>query len=68
VNVEAPGDKMYAVGTESIQTPLKCSLFISLQPFAKIKKDHFISHVVIFQFFFFYKFEKMSTFQFFSVK
>jgi len=24
-------------GTESIQTPLNCSLFVSLQPFAKIK-------------------------------
>jgi len=28
------------VGTQSIQTPLKCSLFVSLQPFAKIKKVH----------------------------
>jgi len=27
-----------AVGTESIQTPLKWSVFVSLQPFAKIKK------------------------------
>lgn len=32
------------VGTESVQTPLKFSLFVSLQPFAKIKKVHFISH------------------------
>jgi len=32
------------VGTESIQTPLKFSLFVSLQQFAKIKKVHFISH------------------------
>jgi len=29
------------VGTESIQTPLNCSLFVSLQPFAKIKKVKF---------------------------
>jgi len=28
----------------SIQTPLNCSLFVSLQPFAQIKKVHFISH------------------------
>ncbi len=28
----------YTVGTESIQTPLNFSLFVSLQPFAKIKK------------------------------
>ena len=34
----------YTVGTESIQTPLNFSLFVSLQPFAKIKKGHFISH------------------------
>ena len=33
----------YTVGTESIQTPLNFSLFVSLQPFAKIKKVHFIS-------------------------
>jgi len=32
------------VGTESIQTPLNVSLFVSLQPFAQIKKVHFISH------------------------
>ena len=32
------------VGTENIQTPLNFSLFVSLQPFAKIKKVHFISH------------------------
>uniref|UniRef100_A0A3Q3NL10 Sperm associated antigen 16 n=1 Tax=Mastacembelus armatus TaxID=205130 RepID=A0A3Q3NL10_9TELE len=32
------------LGTESIQTPLNFSLFVSLQPFAKIKKVHFISH------------------------
>ena len=35
---------LYTVGTESIQTPLNFSLFVSLQPFAKIKKVHFISH------------------------
>jgi len=35
---------MYTAGTESIQTPLHCSLFVSLQPFAKIKKCQFISH------------------------
>ncbi len=27
---------IYTVGTESIQTPLKFSLFVILQPFAKI--------------------------------
>ena len=35
---------LYTVGTESIQDPLNFSLFVSLQPFAKIKKVHFISH------------------------
>ena len=34
----------FTVGTERIQTPLHFSLFVSLQPFAKIKKVHFISH------------------------
>ena len=33
-----------AVGTESIETPLNFSLFVSLQPFAKIKKVNFISY------------------------
>ncbi len=28
--------KIYTVGTESIQTPLNVSLFVILQPFAKI--------------------------------
>ncbi len=28
--------KLYTVGTESIQTPLNFSLFVILQPFAKI--------------------------------
>ncbi len=35
---------IYTVGTESIQTPLNFSPFVLLQPFAKIKKVHFISH------------------------
>ncbi len=30
------GQKLYTVGTESIQTPLNFSLFVILQPFAKI--------------------------------
>ncbi len=30
------GLRMYTVGTESIQTPLNFSLFVILQPFAKI--------------------------------
>jgi len=34
----------YTVGKESIQTPLNVSLFVSLQPFAKIKKVNLISH------------------------
>jgi len=33
-----------AVGTESIQTPIKCSLFVSVQPFSKIQKVNFMSH------------------------
>jgi len=32
------------VGTKSIETPLHLSLLVSLQPFAKIQKVHFISH------------------------
>jgi len=32
---------VYTVGTESIQTPLNESLFVSLQPFAKIKNKSF---------------------------
>jgi len=36
--------ELHTAGMESIQTPLNCSLFVSLQPFAKIKKVHFISH------------------------
>jgi len=40
-----PRPKIYTVSTESIQTPLKCSLFVSLQPFAKIQKVNFISHL-----------------------
>ncbi len=31
-----PYKKIYTVGTESIQTPLNLSLFVILQPFAKI--------------------------------
>ena len=31
----------HTVGTESIQTPLHFSLFVSLQPFAKIEQVHF---------------------------
>ena len=31
-------DCLHTVGTESIRTPLNFSLFVSLQPFAKIKK------------------------------
>jgi len=54
---------MCTVGTESVQTPLRCSLFVSLQPFAKIKNVH-----VKFQFFVFNKCAKISTFLFFSVK
>lgn len=36
--------RAYIVGTETIQTPFNLSLFVSLQPFAQIKKVHFISH------------------------
>lgn len=34
----------HTAGTESIQTPLSFSLFVSLHPFAKIKTVHIISH------------------------
>ncbi len=34
----------YTVGTESIQTPLNFSLFVILQPFAKIIQVHFFPH------------------------
>ena len=37
-NVNILLSAQYTVGTESIQTPLNVSLFVSLQPFAKIKK------------------------------
>jgi len=43
-NISFEWKSKYTAGTESIQTPLKCSLIVSLQPFAKIKKVHFISH------------------------
>jgi len=33
---------VYTAGTESVETPLKCSLFVSLQPFAKIKNRSFL--------------------------
>ncbi len=35
---------IYTVGTESIQTPLKFSLFVILQAFAKIILVHFFPH------------------------
>jgi len=34
------------VGTESIQTPLDCSLFVSLQTFAKIQKKFILFHTL----------------------
>ncbi len=35
-NVQDSLSYIYTVGTESIQTPLNFSLFVILQPFAKI--------------------------------
>ncbi len=37
---------IYTVGTESIQTPLNFSLFVILQPFAKIKSSSFFSSLM----------------------
>ncbi len=37
---------VYTVGTESIQTPLHFSLFVILQPFAKIIEVHFFSSLM----------------------
>ncbi len=37
---------IYTVGTESIQTPLIFSLFVILQPFAKIIWVHFFSSLM----------------------
>ncbi len=37
---------IYTVGTESIQTPLNFSLFVILQPFAKIIYVHFFSSLM----------------------
>ncbi len=38
-------DTVYTVGTESIQTPLHFSLFVILQPFAKIICSFFFLNV-----------------------
>ncbi len=37
---------IYTVGTESIQTPLNFSLFVILQPFAKIKSSSLFSSLM----------------------